>query len=74
MWVREVEGIPTITHTFYKKKVESRFTILIRSAISTGTKMSTSFQEGINRLSHMSPGLSWHEKVAVMNEKLLFST
>ena len=57
MWIRTKEGIPIVTHSFYKKEVASRFTIKKRSAINSGTKKSTLFQEGIRRLFHISSGL-----------------
>ena len=68
MWVQKEDGTPKVTHNFYKKKVASKFTILKRSAIATGTKKATLFQEGIRRLSHMSPNLPWSDTVAVMNQ------
>ena len=43
MWIAMYEGVPVITHSFYKKDVASRYTIMKRSAINSGTKKSTIF-------------------------------
>ena len=68
MWVNSTDKGPRVMHTFYKKEVASRYTILKRSAINSGTKKSTIFQEGIRRLSHISPDLPWSESVKHMNQ------
>ena len=68
MWDNDTEDGSKVMHTFYKKEVASRFTIMKRSAINSGTKKSTIFQEGIRRLSHISPDLPWSESVTHMNK------
>ena len=45
LWVDKVGGVPTILHSFYKKRVASQFTILKRSALSFKIKSSILFQE-----------------------------
>ena len=67
MWIAMYEGVPVITHSFYKKDVASRYTIMKRSAINSGTKKSTIFQEGLRRLQHISPTLPWKETVTHMS-------
>ena len=57
-----------ILHTFYKKPVSSKFTILKRSAISNTIKLSTLFQESLRRISHISESLPWQETVNHLNE------
>ena len=53
VWEIPVDGIPVVSHSFHKKAVASKFTILKRYAIAEGTKKSTIFQEGIRRLSYV---------------------
>lgn len=44
MLVNNMDEGPKVMHTFYKKEVASRFTIMKRSAINSGTKKSTKVQ------------------------------
>ena len=57
-----------ILHTFYKKPVSSKFTILKRSAISNTIKLSTIFQESLRGISHISTCLPWQETVRHLTE------
>ena len=68
MWISRKEGVPIVTYSFYKKEVASRFTIMKRSAINSGTKKSTIFQEGLRRLQNISPWLPWKESVLHMSK------
>ena len=43
VWMRKVEGVPVVTHSFCKKIMASKFTIMKRSAVAAGTKKSTTF-------------------------------
>ena len=68
IWISEYEGIPQISHTFYRKPVSSPYTILKRSAVSESVKRSTIFQEGLRRLLHISSDQPWAESVKHLNE------
>ena len=58
VWIRLEDGIPLVRHSFYKKAVTSMFTIPKRYVISEEMIKSTIFQEGLRRLSHVSPAFS----------------
>ena len=45
----------------------SDFTIMKRSVIAARSKKSTTLKKVLRRLSHVSPGLPWQEKVQHMN-------
>ena len=53
-WMEEIDGVPQIVHSFYKKPVASPFTILKRSALPYTTKKSTLLQEALRRLGNCS--------------------
>ena len=68
IWIQNIEHQQKITHSFYKKKVGSQFTVLKRSALSYQTKKNTLYQEGLRRISNISPGLPWEETRRHMSE------
>ena len=61
------ENKQQITHTFYKKGVASKYTILQRSAISKQCKRATNVQEGLRRLRNISKCCPWSEKARVLS-------
>ena len=63
IWTEEIDGVPQIVHSFYKKPVASRYTIMKRSAVSEKIKRDTIFQETIRRVLHVSSHLPWEETV-----------
>ena len=67
LWVEDVNGIPQVCYSFYKKPVSSKYTILKRLAVSQGTKMNTLFQETIRRIMNISEYLLWSETVKHLN-------
>ena len=69
LWVeRDSEGRQKVKHTFYKKEVASKYTILKRSALSWRTKKSTLLQEAIRRISYVSLDLPWNETARHLSE------
>ena len=68
VWMDVRDTYPQILHTFYKKEVASKYTILERSAMSKGTKRSTLFQEALRRLQNVSPALPFSEAIPHMDE------
>ena len=68
IWVDEIEGRQVILHTFYKKKVASKFTMLKRSALSIKIKRNTLLQEALRRLGNISRELPWDETVSHLSE------
>ena len=63
IWVKD----NVIYHTFYKKDVSSRYTVLKRSALSETTKKDTCFMEVIRRILNVSDALPWEETVYHLN-------
>ena len=63
IWVKD----NVIYHTFYKKDVSSRYTVLKRSALSETTKKDTCFMEVIRRILNISNALPWEETVYHLN-------
>ena len=56
-----------VLHSFYKKQVASKYTILKRSALSYNIKKSTLLQEALRRLGAISKHLPKSETVTIMN-------
>ena len=56
-----------IYHTFYKKDVSSKYTVLKRSALSETVKKDTCFMEAIRRILNISDTLPWDETVYHLN-------
>jgi hypothetical protein len=61
-------GRQRLCHTFYKKEVSSRYTILKRSAISMSVKRTTHFQEAIRRLKGCDKSQTWLERASHLTE------
>ena len=57
-----------VIHTFYKKAVSSKYTIMRRSAIAGSVKKSTLFQESLRRINNISQILPWSETVQHLSE------
>ena len=68
VWIQEVEGVKTIMHSFYKKPVASRYTVLKRRALSHKIKKNTLLQEALRRLGNISTSLPWTETVTHLAE------
>ena len=68
VWIDTIDDTPVLLHTFYKKPVASRYTILAKSAMGKGVKRNTLFQEAIRRLKNISPSLPWSEAIPHMEE------
>ena len=68
IWTQEVDRVKTIMHSFYKKPVASRYTVLKRSALSYKIKKNTLLQEALRRLGNISTSLPWTETVAHLAE------
>ena len=69
LWVeKDSNGIQKVRHTFYKKEVASKYTILKRSALSWRTKKSILLQEAIRRICNVSPDLPWQETAGHLSE------
>ena len=68
VWVEVMDGQPKLLHTFYKKTVASAYTILEKSAMGKGTKISTLFQEPLRRLRNISPSLPFSDSIPNMNQ------
>ena len=57
-----------IYHSFFKKEVSSKFTVMKRSAMSNTVNHFTCFQECVRRILNISPGLPWNETVRHINQ------
>ena len=68
LWVEEVNGVPRVMYSFYKKPIASKFTIMKRSAVPEKVKKNTLFQESLRRLLHICDSLPWSETVRHMDE------
>merc|ERR1711867_42359 len=68
LWVDTVDSKQIIRHSFYKKKVASRYTVLKRSALSGQIKKSTLLQEALRRIGNTSKGLPWEETAGHLAE------
>ena len=68
IWIEVRGNVPVLLHTFYKKDVSSRYTILKRLAMSMAIKRTTMIQEALRRLRNMSPELSWEYAKPHMNK------
>ena len=55
-------------HTFYKKKMASRYTVLKRSALSNKLKRSTLLQEALRRIENIFRGLPWDQTTTNLSE------
>ena len=68
VWIGNIDGKPVLPHSFFKKPVASKYTILARSAMGKGVKRNTLFQEALRRLKNISPLLPWTEAIPHMEE------
>ena len=53
IWIKEIDGVKVVLHSFYKKGVASPFIILKRRALSYSVKKSTLLQEAMRRLGNI---------------------
>jgi hypothetical protein len=69
MWMStDREGKQVVNHSFYKKEVASKYTILKRSAMSMSIKRTTHFQEVIRRLKNCDRNQCWMERAFHLSE------
>jgi hypothetical protein len=69
LWMsRDSNGIQKLCHTFYKKNVSSKFTIMKRSAMSMAIKRTTHFQEAIRRLKNCDKSQNWLQRACHLSE------
>ena len=66
-WKSVHDSAPRVSHSFYKKPVASKYTIMKRSAVSEKIKKDPIFQETIRRLLHVSEHLPWSETQKHLN-------